>query len=262
MSSNCILAVPQSKDIYILIGAVVALSIVVVLIFITVIVKNHLTKAKRTNELMKAVLDTQESERVRIAEELHDAIGMRLGSIKIHLRMLKNAASIETHDQILEDARILVEAANTELRVLVRNLFPRIIEQHGLYEELLELKRQVDKLKILNLELIYPENFPKLQLEAEVNIYRVLQELCNNALKYSMGTKAIIKFKYDEHDLIISFEDNGKGYKFENNITGSGLRNIKNRIALYEGKITFTSNPSVSNLLSLGFERKKIEKLI
>jgi len=261
MPGNSLLAVPQSKDIYFLIVASVTLSIIIVLIFITLMVKNHLAKAKRTTELMQAVLATQESERVRIAEELHDAIGMRLGAIKIHLKMLEKTETKESSDGILHDATGLVEAASNELRILVRNLFPRIIEQHGLYEELAELKRQVNKLNVLAVELNFPDNFPKLILDAEVNIYRVIQELCNNAIKYSMGSKVVIGFECIDQLVCISFSDNGKGYDFENNSSGSGLRNIKNRIALYEGKIKYTSMPNILNTLVITFDRKKTVKI-
>lgn len=258
MPGNSLLAVPQSKDIYFLITASVSLSIIIVLIFIAVMVKNYLSKAKRKNELMQAVLNTQESERVRIAEELHDAIGMRLGAIKIHLRMLKQPETRHSFDAILHDSTVLVETASNELRILVRNLFPRIIEQHGLYEELAELRRQVNKLNVLNVELNFPDSFPKLLLDAEVNIYRVIQELCNNAIKYSSGSNVIVSFENNDQFVRVSFSDNGKGYNFDQNNSGSGLRNIKNRVALYEGKIKFTTKPHIMNTLEITFDRKKI----
>jgi signal transduction histidine kinase len=211
---------------------------------------------------MKAILETQESERVRIAEDLHDAIGMRLGAIKIHLRMLKDPNAKSTFDDNLKDANILLEAAANELRILVRNLFPRIIEQHGLYAELAELKRQVNKLNILNVELKFADDFPKLLLDAEVNLYRVIQELCSNAIKYSSGSKITIEFESFENLICITFNDNGKGYEFDQNNSGLGLRNIKNRVALYEGKIKFTSIPNISNQLVITFDRKKMIKSI
>ena len=191
-------------------------------------------KLKNQEEVLQATIATQEEERKRIAQDMHDAISSKLNVISLTTNLL-----LENEQLAVEDRASLTHILtinNTVLessRKIAHDLLPPILEKFGLkvaLEELLEDYMQASKLQILHTI----ESLPELSNMDELHIFRIVQELINNAIKHAKATQLKIELSHTMEGFKLTFSDNGKGFDPENiNFkTGLGLQNIKSRAAI------------------------------
>jgi signal transduction histidine kinase len=93
-------------------------------------------------------------------------------------------------------------------------------------------------------------------------IYRIVQEQLNNILKYAAATKTEIEIKDYNNDLLLMINDNGKGFNTFDNSTGIGLKNIKNRAAVYNGEVHILSSVGNGCKMKVIFKAPQSEKII
>jgi two-component system, sensor histidine kinase LadS len=195
------------------------------------------------NHYSQNLINNIEGERQRLASEIHDGLGQHLLVIRNSILMtLKKKLTPAKHEETLENLLDITTDALEDTRAMSHNLRPPILNTMGLtvaIESLVEKMKESSSMKI-NLEINEPiDGF--VQKELEINIYRILQESFNNAFKHASAKKIDIKIQKNVEELLINFEDNGKGFNQNNAKYGQGIVGIKERVSLMKGTILINS---------------------
>ncbi len=178
------------------------------------------------------LIESQESERRRIAVELHDGLGQSLVVIKN--RALISLNTPENHERLRSQMEEISEAASaaiTEVRGIARNLHPYQIEYLGLTTALRTMVESIADASNIEFTTEIDTLDGELPKEAEINLYRIVQEALNNVVKHSAATRASVSLKKNGRVLTLFIEDNGKGFVLdaENGRRGLGLVGIGER---------------------------------
>lgn len=186
-----------------------------------------------------AVMDTQEQERKRIAEDLHDSLGHLLSTVKFNLQTLPD----DRRPQV-ESSMHLLNQATEELRNITFNLMPRTLEEGGLIPALNELASKITSAGRVHVSL-HVHNMERFVLEkqSQFNIYRIVQEAVNNILKHADAKEIGIQLIGQENHITIMIEDDGKGFNPGEQKSGRGLKNIVTRSLWLKGNINIDSHP-------------------
>lgn len=208
-------------------------------------------KNQKEIELMQATISGEEQERKRIARDLHDGIGSRLSSLKMRLiHMSKNTRETEVKE--MEVFTALLNDSINDLRQVAYNLVPETLLKLGLEEALRDLCHTL-KTDAVSINFHASEIKKTISESNQITLFRIVQELINNALKHSECTEIIVDCSQNEHLFLITVEDNGIGFKKEEleSFSGLGFKNIKNRIDLLNGKLeieTSLNNGTIFNI--------------
>jgi PAS domain S-box-containing protein len=209
-------------------------------------IDNRLSIQKEQSQL---IIYGQEKERKRIAIELHDGLGQILTGLKFTLESIK----IKDNDLLknqLDSIKDLVVQTIQESRRISSNLMPMNLEKYGLNGALIKLVETLTLSNTIEITLVIPKSIPRQEEVNELNIYRIVQELLNNAMKHAHATWVEINIKILGQKLHLYIQDNGQGL-FENKISsyGLGLNSIKQRIEDVEGQFFITNPNSIGTLV-------------
>lgn len=205
--------------------------------------KRIATHQLELNRLQKeqadAVMETQESERKRISEDLHDSLGHLLSTAKMHLQSIPDDQKPKIGNSLH-----LLNQASEEIRNITFNLMPRTLEEGGLVPALHELANKVSKAGVVQVKL-QVHNMDRFILvkQSQFNIYRIVQEAVNNILKHADAKEINIQLIGQNDHLSIMIEDDGKGFDTTTKKTGRGLKNIVTRSLWLKGSINIDSHP-------------------
>lgn len=205
---------------------------------------NNLNKKLKLQERnrIEAIIESQEKERKRIAEELHDSLGQILALTKINLSRLNPTDTTTEKELLLRNISDLIDDSCEEVRSISHNLMPPTLDAQNISDILENL---IGKNRILsNIEYnFFAENFKNEPSTAcKFTLYRVLQEILQNIIKHASATKVDISLTETSGLIHLLVEDNGKG--FDTNITGFGLglKNIYSRVKLLNGYLDIDSS--------------------
>lgn len=191
---------------------------------------------------LKAIVETQESERARIGRDLHDDIGAQLSTLKLFLSSLKSKQGKE-HDELLNYSSAILDSSIYDIRNILINLSPKVLDEHGYVKAVEELVNKINSSSLLSFELSMHGMEARLDAKLENSLYRVTQELINNSLKYSWAKKIILDVIRNENKIILMYEDDGRGCEIEKATAGYGLTNIRTRVKMFNGQVYFDSAP-------------------
>ena len=204
--------------------------------------------------LLETALNSEESERRRIAQDLHDDIGTMLSLTKLSLNQLyKNMNRDDSRSEFtLHKAHSLVEETIIHVRRITRDLVPTTLEQFGLVAAIEEfIHRLSDNLSLTVHFQCDAENIPRLAPKVELALYRIMQELVNNAIKHADCDEIEIDLHLDKGKLELQVTDNGKGFeapsKDSKQPEGLGLRNIESRLSVINGAVNY-QKPGIRGL--------------
>lgn len=205
-------------------------------------------KEQQQNQLIEAAVKSEETERHRIAETLHDEVGAILSSAKLHLLGIK-ADTLDTGDQQLhEKGRTLMNEVIQKVRGISHNLHSNILKEFGLNEAIRDFIRKTVSGAAIEAETELDDSYNSTNLEEDISTYRMVQELVNNILKYANATRILISSSLKGNDLGLTIYHNGIGLdqaEFEElsfRKEGLGLKNIRNRVILLKGSIRFSKD--------------------
>jgi len=218
-------------------------------------IQKALREQREQQEFSRRLIDSQEQERKRIAAELHDSIGQELLIIK-NRALLGLEACPEDNPAKKELERISNISSQTigEIREISYNLRPYQLDRLGLTKAIQSIITRVEGASHIRFESdIAPIDnlFPK---EHEINIYRIVQEGINNALKHAQASKIYVKVEKGNDTVTISIKDDGRGFDaaktFSNVETqGFGLRGISERVRILGGKFSIASSVKSGTIL-------------
>jgi len=204
-------------------------------------------RLRRQQEVLAAILTTQESERKRIAEALHNGLGQLLYATKLSLE--RDGQITRTHGPL----KLLDEAIRTT-RTISFELTPGVLEDFGLRTALETLAKRLAPANLaVRLHLVGFDS-GRLPSSFEITVYRTVQELLNNVMKHAEATEVEVHVAWEDGHLFVSVEDNGQGFDpatlAEQPLTGIGLAGVRNRVALLGGQLSVNSRLGQGTIVS------------
>ncbi len=156
------------------------------------------------------MLEGQEQERGRLARDLHDGLGGLLSGTKLQLSILDTHRS-ENIEEGISKSISQIDGAVEELRRVAHNLMPDLLMKYGLVAAIEEFALRMSNSALsIHTEFINYSN--SISEEKQLLIYRVIQELVNNAIKHAKASEIIIQISEEENILNLTVEDDGKGF--------------------------------------------------
>jgi two-component system NarL family sensor kinase len=236
----------------------VILSIVVIVVYhqrqraiSQLALKNEELHKRRISEMLKeqeiksinAMLEGQDRERKRIAEDLHDRLGSTLSAVKLHLHALDGGVQQDAPLLLYQRVNGLLDKAVTEVRDIAHNMVSGVLTKFGLVAALQDLKETIEATNQVKVEIMAHNLDERLEGHVEIHLYRVIQELVSNILKHGKATEIIIQLNKHSHELLLMVEDNGVGFNpgAASLKKGMGLRNIESRISSLGGSLSIDS---------------------
>lgn len=237
---------------YILIGSAAALGIISLLGYRNYRHKQKLQQA-RIDELetekqltaTEAVLRGEEQERTRLAKDLHDGLGGMLSGIKYSFQNMKeNLILTPDHAQSFERSLDMLDSSIREMRRVAHNLMPEMLVRYGLDTALREFCNEIDRSGAIKVSYQWM-GAGTVEQSVSLAVYRIVQELVNNALKHAEAENVLVQMYLQEGLLAVTVEDDGKGFDTATlrSARGVGWRNIRNRVDFLKGNLDVRSSP-------------------
>jgi signal transduction histidine kinase len=204
---------------------------------------------QQQNQLIEAAVRSEELERHRIAETLHDEVGAILSSSKLHFTGIRPEQLNEKERAVYEKGKLLLDDAIQQVRGISHNLHSNILKEFGLNEAIRHFLDKVGKDELLKTTTNLDPGYTTQNTEKDISIYRMVQELVNNILKHAGSRELLLSSTLQDNQLSINIFHDGRGLtqdmfeKFRFNKEGLGLKNIQNRIILLKGNIHFMAEP-------------------
>ena len=186
----------------------------------------------------QALLDGEVQERTRLARDLHDGLGSILTGTKLNLQEMKNGATMNPASREHYDtAMSLVDQSMSEMRRVAHHLMPDALSRFGLRSAVDDFCRSVSP----NIVFDWFGSDARLDPKLEEVIYRSIYELVNNALKYSGAGQIMVQIMQEDDRVAFTVQDDGRGFDPSEETKGTGLRNIRTRVASFGGDIQIDS---------------------
>lgn len=235
-------------------------SLLVILILIAVLFLLNQNRQKKAHQLLmqqkeievkeayiNAALESQETERKRFAQDLHDGFGQLISALRLNISNLQQKGNdLETKSKVVDQSEKILQEMHTEIRNIAFNLMPATLIQFGLKEAVNEFAQRLNsagKIKIITDTQEMQGRLTELQ---EISTYRVIQEWVNNVIKYAEANKIIIQLVRHDQELSIIIEDDGNGFdpaQLEQS-KGNGWRNIQSRLHRIKADFEVDSHPN------------------
>src|SRR5690606_8946548 len=193
------------------------------------------------------IIENQEKEQNRIAKDVHDGIGQMLTGLKYNLESI-DISDIDKTAKKIEHLKELTSSIIKGVRTATFNLTPPELSDHGIVPAIAKLTKELTKLTGKNIVLYNKTDFnQRLDSLAEINIYRIVQEAINNAIKYADSTHILVSISNSDDILSIVIDDNGKGFdpnkikNVKNGDGGMGMTFMRERIKYINGRLFLNS---------------------
>jgi two-component system, NarL family, sensor kinase len=205
-------------------------------------------KARKKLNKLEALIEGEEKERKRIAQDLHDGINGDLSVIKYKITSIENKKLNETEKKEYNKAISMLDNAIEQVRHISHNLAPPSLQNFNLTEAIQQYCSKISESNTLKINFQNYGELLTLNKDTETAIYRIVQEAINNIVKHSKATEALIQINAHENNLLITIEDNGIGFNPNNNYEGLGLKNIRSRVELLKGDLNIDSNDTGTSI--------------
>ncbi|MFB0946480.1 MAG: histidine kinase, partial [Spirosomataceae bacterium] len=248
---------------------ILSLTAIVIAIFIVLFVAYYNKKQSKQKmelqakevELQQSLLlnslEVQEAEQKRIARDLHDEVGALLSVTKMSLNVLGRKIKDDTLSKDLLKSKKLLEDSIATVRRISKELIPSSLENFGLVAAIEDFLNQVKQSTGLSVnfetDFLEDDNLTKNQ---ELMLYRIVQELTNNAIKHSGATQLEVSLSHLSAEQVkLIFFDNGSGFNAqeinEKSGGGLGLKNIESRVKVISGKLSIVSNAEIGSRFNI-----------
>ncbi|HLV34744.1 MAG TPA: histidine kinase [Spirillospora sp.] len=196
-------------------------------------------------EYVSNVIVAQEEERKRIARELHDSTSQLLTSLLVGLKNLKESRDPDETSRRIDALREVVGHTLDEVRTLAWQLRPSALDDLGLLSALRHYIDDYQQRYTIQVDFASNGIDERLPPEIETSIYRIVQEALTNVARHSQASAASVIIDYRRNAIRIIVEDNGIGFALEDTRgrKSLGLQGIRERAALFNGRLTVESQP-------------------
>jgi len=252
-----------------LIGGISAATLMVLLIFLYRYSKQKQKLAEKEKEMqlqqiavlekqqqvisMQSMIQGQETERSRIAKDLHDELGGVFSTVKMYLSTLEHQQPALQQDELFKKSFSMVDTAATEVRRVAHNMMSEVLQKMGLVNAVKDLCDTISASRVLQVSFEVNGMDKRLATNVEIMLYRIIQELLNNIVKHAGAGNAIVQLIRDDNRLSITVEDDGRGFDTAAMNAGTGLETVKSRVNYLAGSITIESSINVGTTVMMEF---------
>lgn len=235
---------------YIWLGAITSLFFAIGVFLIQKIFKHIKQVENKTRDqekaLLNAIIQTEERERRRFANEIHDGLGPLLSTIKMSVSSL---SSVETNPEslsVIKNTNLIISEAIKSVQEISNNLSPHVLSNFGLAKAVRNFVNKINQTKVLDIS--YKTNVMDVRYPTslEIVVYRSVCELLNNSIKHSGASKVMVDLFSEGGFLEVDYQDNGVGFDSDSLFVdekdiGSGYFNMLSRIKSIKGKLEVVS---------------------
>lgn len=214
--------------------------------------------------LLHQTITAQESERRRLASEIHDSVVQSLVGLLYRLQAVEKKVSPGDNAELCADLKVLEEQLNDnirELRTLLLGLRPALLDEMGFFTAMeTHLKNFGIKNKIQT-SLQLPDEPPQLSRDAQINLFRITQEALNNIEKHAAAQHVTIEVEITPNKMYLNIRDDGKGFaqqKSKEEPRHLGIANMRERTELLGGDIKIKSELGRGTLISISLPLRPI----
>lgn len=221
--------------------------------------KERVEKKVKEQQFRSAlILEGQEEERKRISRDMHDGVGQLLSALKFNLEGIHTVQSDVEHEK-LTAAKDLLKNVIKEVRRISFNLTPSALSDYGIVPVLKKFSREITKISDLQVSFENQTGFlSRLEPKVENNLYRIVQEAVNNAIKYAQADEVKIILSHNSQFLHVQIMDNGRGFdlgqleeKDHFSASGHGIFNIKERTNFINGQFDIRTGIGKGTTISI-----------
>ena len=206
--------------------------------------------SKQENLRYKSIIETEQKERKRIAQDLHDSLGQTISAIRMQAAIMPiSKEQAQPHEKLLKQ----VDHAYDELRNISHNIMPDTLIKLGLVPAIRELITELTVENILTIELQAEEPVQNLSENQSINLYRIVQEILSNTIKHAQATLVDVILENKNKHFAMRITDNGKGMDLKkiDLSRGMGWKNIVSRATLISAKMDVKSKPDHGTTISI-----------
>ena len=196
-----------------------------------------------------AIIDAQEKERDRIANDLHDNLGSKMATLKLYVEEITNSKN--ESKPLLKKLKGLIDETYIAIRTIAHKKNFGTFINKGLIPSIQSVANQVSDSHTLSVKVINVNVNKHISNAIEIQMFRIIQELLTNCIKHANATEVIIQFSEYEEVLNIIVEDNGKGFDLSKIPYGFGLKNAKNRIDKIGGIMVIDTTLNIGTTITL-----------
>lgn len=179
-----------------------------------------------------------------MAKDLHDGLGGLLSGVKLQLGAMKgNLILSEEHGRTFNHALSKLDESISEMRRVAHNMMPEALMKLGLQQALQDYCDGLSDSQSFKINGEFYGLEKRMESSTEIVVYRIVQELLNNAVKHSGASVILAQVMRQGNGLTITVEDNGRGFEKETILQGAGLKNIRSRVDYLKGQLDIQTTP-------------------
>jgi len=234
----------QEAKVYVAILIIAGILTTILVFFLVTLIRHQKRNIKLHKEKIVAEITTLENERKRVSADLHDGLGPLLSTVKFQIK------SVEVTDQgdrqLISSAGTHIDDMLVKIREIANDLRPTVLVRGGLAKAIEEFAAGINLSKVTSVVCDTGNYVNALDKDMEMHLYRIVQEIVNNAIKHAGSPTIDIKLKSENNKISLQISDFGKGFDMQEILkksNGLGLRNIMSRVEMLGGDIYIdTSN--------------------
>ncbi len=251
----------KMKNIWI---GVFVVGLFLLLVLLLIMLNNYRNKQKLQNEQIKnvdqqrdleklsAAFDGEERERTRISRDIHDGVMSTFATVRMKIKKLETELPTLSKHVDYNNTMQLFDKATTELRMTAHNLMPDLLLEDGLNKAVYYYAKSIEENTGIKITLESFGEEMNLSQNFLLFLYRAIQELIQNVIKHAAAQQILIQVIYGNDALNITVEDDGRGMD-DNHKEGMGLKSLKNRTKLHNGKLNIESKIGEGTSVTLDF---------
>ena len=209
-------------------------------------------------EALERVVATQETERRRLARELHDGTGQALTSILLGLTSVEHAADLASARAAAASVRELVVSTLQDVRQLAVELRPKALDDFGLDPALRRLGQSIRERSGVDVQVEARIGAVRLPSEIETAVYRIVQEALANVLRHAAAERVSIVATRRDGRISLVIEDDGQGFAIAEPVEGMGLAGMRERVSLLDGTITIDSTIGTGTTIAVEIPLREV----
>jgi two-component system, NarL family, sensor kinase len=205
-------------------------------------IKQQNMEVEFQQKMLLATLESQESERQRLAGELHDSIGAMLSTIRLSMLTLTRSETLDKNG--VQQTKKMIDDTIDSVRRISRDLMPSTLQKFGLTQALTEMCEQYTTVSGIVIPFTKTGDECELDKAKEILVFRIIQELINNAMKHAQATAINVSLTWTSNQLTVLVQDDGVGFNADEknqSLGGLGLFNMQNRARILNA--TFSYEP-------------------
>lgn len=206
-----------------------------------------LLKAEELNAAY-ALLEGQDKERERIAQDLHDRLGAQLSTVQIYIDLIEKSNLNSRQEELMSVLQREMQTSIQEVRAIAHDLGNPTLNYYGLGKALDHLCRVIRDSKKIDTEC-YITLERAISPELAKDVYQMIQELITNTLRHANASRFRLEVTGIQNELTVIYEDNGVGFDSEQVFQGMGLKSIRTRCQKHNGSLFVESHQNSSTFI-------------